>query len=62
MIGTSLLAKATDDGNPCEIALGRRSAAKPAERGANGAPPPASAAAPATGDPIGRALGKLLGR
>jgi len=63
MIGTSLLAKVADDGNPCAVALGSRGAAKPAEPATKGAPAQASSsAAPATADPIGKALGKLLGR
>jgi AsmA family protein len=58
VLGTSLIAKAADPGNECEIALGRQSAAaNPAAR--TGSEP---APAAAVGDEIGKALGKLFGR
>ena len=53
VIGTSLLAKATDDGNPCEVALGR---------GAAAGKPAAEAAPPTPVEPVGNAIGKALGK
>ncbi|MEO5766317.1 MAG: AsmA family protein [Casimicrobiaceae bacterium] len=56
MLGTMLLAKVTDEGSVCEVALGRAApSAKPAA--APGAPSPAS-----VGNEIGNEIGKALGK
>ena len=58
VLGTSLIAKAADAGNECEVALGRQVApAKPVARTGGASAPPE-----AVGDDIGKALGKLFGR
>jgi len=62
VLGTSLLAKATDGGAPCDVALGRQPGApaagdKAAQQGPRAAPAPA-----ATANDLGKALGKLFGR